>query len=146
MVGEILWKSLRPRGAQQRQDSCPPRSVSHSGREQSGAPRLCLISCLLVFGLILGGTLAWAGNMRRLVEFKSGTPVAIQKHIVKESGSTLMKLLRIVNVAVIMLPAGDMQKAIDYLQSHPEVERVHLDASIAAQRHASQEGRIDNRA
>ena len=60
--------------------------------------------CLLLGCLALGTTMAWADNLRRMVEFQVGTPVAVQEEIVATSGCTLLKLLPLVNAAAIVLP------------------------------------------
>ncbi len=89
----------------------------------------------MVAALILATAIsAWADDRRRIVEFQPGTSDAMKTQIVQDSGSTLLRLLPIVNAASIELPpAPDTQVAEAYLLSQAEVKAVHQDALIKAQ-------------
>jgi subtilisin family serine protease len=100
---------------------------------------------LICFGLfvcvvLLGSPGAWGENFRRIIVFADGTPVAVQKEIVRESGSTLLHLLPLVNAVVVKLPLEQTQQALAALQSRAEVVQIHDDPAVSAEGLAASEG------
>ncbi|RMF84761.1 MAG: hypothetical protein D6736_18705 [Nitrospinota bacterium] len=92
-----------------------------------------LLSLFLVLLFLLGGQMAWAGNLRRIVVFQEGTPEEVQEQIIAASGSRLLAHISLVDAVVIRLPRGGEEAALASLQSSPEVVEIETDASIAAQ-------------
>ena len=117
-----------------------PYRRSHSGQQQSSALHFLVLLSMLGGFLVMLEAMSWAANLRRIVEFKPGTPVMLQQEIAEASGSTVLGFLSIINAVVIELPSGRSEEALDYLLSRPEVEMIYVDSSIKAQGFTSGEG------
>ncbi len=86
---------------------------------------------LVIFSLLCGTAMAWAESLRRIVSFVEGTPVAVQKAIIQESGSTILHHFDLLNVMVIQLSSVQPEKALVRLRNYPEVEEVARDSRTA---------------
>jgi subtilisin family serine protease len=96
--------------------------------------RAIAIACM-VTTLLLVASASFAGtttDLRRIVVFHDGVSEPLQRQVVTQSGSRLLRLLSLINSASIELPAVGTDSALAYLQSHYAVAAVYDDPMLGA--------------
>jgi subtilisin len=96
--------------------------------------RVVTLACIVLMTLLIGAEAFAAGgsDLRRIVVFHDGVSTQLQKQVVAQSGSRLVRLLSLINGASIALPAVGTDSALAYLRAHYAVEAVYADPVVKA--------------
>jgi subtilisin family serine protease len=86
-----------------------------------------LVLCCASLCLIVGVAWAQAASSRKIVVFKVGTPLEVQKQVVSLSLSTIIHVLSLSDSIAIALPLLNPDQALAILQLDPNVEEVTED-------------------